>query len=146
MVGFYSACKDLFTKDCVCIAENFKFVLGDFADSSDCKTGAWEGLTVDERVGQTEFFADDAHFVFEKTAQGFDKTDKRHIFWQAADVVVALDVCRVVCTRFDDVGVDRALRKEVIAFVRGCNVRKRFDKLCADDFAFLFRFDHAFEF
>ena len=103
-------------------------------------------MTIDKIVGKTELFAYDAHFVFKESAQRFDKSGKGQIFWETADVVVALDVCRVVCARFDDVGINCALGKEIIAFLRFRYFGKRLDKLLADNLSLAFGIGYARDF
>ena len=100
-------------------------------------------MTVDKRFGQSEFFTQLADLVFKKVAQRFHQADEGHVFRQSADVVVAFDVCGIVRARFDDVGIDRALRQKLVIAVFFRLVLKDVYKFRADDLAFLFGIGNA---
>ena len=99
---------DFFTEDIIGIAHDFEFIFGNFADDSDAEAWAWEWLAPDEGVGHAEFFAEFADFIFKELVQRFDQLELE-VFWQAANVVVRLDGLGGVGTRFNHVGVERAL-------------------------------------
>ena len=72
------------------VAQNAQSFGGDFAENSDCETGTWERLPVNNFLRQTELQSGLAHFVFEELTQRFDQLEV-HFFRQPADVVVALN-------------------------------------------------------
>jgi hypothetical protein len=71
-------------------------------------------MAVHRAVGQAELAAERPHLVLEELAQGLDQLHV-HAGRQAADIVMALDGDRWAAgegDRFDDVGIERALRQE----------------------------------
>ena len=78
------------------------------------------------------------------------RLDQRHahVFGQPADVVVRLDhvrLARIGTRRFDDVGIDRALRQPLDILELARFLVEIFDELAADDLALLLRVLDAFE-
>ncbi len=66
-------------------------------------------------IGNAQHFAEFANLVLEQVAERLDEREL-HVFGEPADVVVEFDVralTRVAVARLDDIGVQRALRKEV---------------------------------
>ncbi len=60
---------------------------------------------------QAQLFGDGADFVLEQKAQRLDQLQV-HVFGQAADIVMRLDLGRALGARFDHVRVERALRQK----------------------------------
>src|SRR5579859_30218 len=101
---------------------------------------------------QAQVLANAADLVLEKVAKGLDE-GKRHVFRQAADVMVCLDSGRWPLHRdgFNDVRVERSL-DEPGDFAVGISalqllgfLGKNGDKFPADDLALLLRFRNANE-
>src|SRR3546814_17282208 len=101
--------------DRIGLAQYVAALLRHFAGDADREAGAGEGVATDEDVGEPQFLAEQAHFVLEQLAQGFDKLHV-HPLGQPADIVVALDRharSAGEADAFDHVGIKRALREEI---------------------------------
>src|SRR5690606_28539369 len=72
-----------------------------------------ERVTPDHRLGQTERLADAADLVLEQETERLDEVEL-HIRWEAADVVVGLNLGRALAMRcaLDHVRVEGALGEE----------------------------------
>ena len=139
-VGF-----EFFDEDMVREAQGVGVVLFDFAEDAHAQAGAGEGVAVDHVVGQAEFEADFADFVFEELAQGFDQFEL-HVLGEAAHVVVGFDDVGAAGFGgggFDHVRVDRALGEPVGVFQFGGFGVENVDEGVADDFALLLRVGFA---
>ena len=67
---FFKLCFfDFFSENCVRISENFKLILCDFSEASDCKAGTGEGLAVNEKFGNSELKTDLSYLVFKQIAE-----------------------------------------------------------------------------
>ena len=86
----------------------------DLAENTHRETGPGKRLADDELVFERQLASDLAHLVLEELPQRLDQLHP-HALGQAADVVVALDQRRLPHDghRFDDVGVQRALRQKI---------------------------------
>ncbi len=91
---------------------------------------------------------DGPHLVLEQEAERFDEIEV-HVFGEAADVVVRLDLGGVAGARLDDVGVERALHEEPgdASTSFGAELLGRLledaDERLADGLALLLRVGHA---
>ena len=96
-------------------------------------------MSPDDGFGQAEDFADSAHFIFEKIAEGFDEVEAE-LFGEAADVVVQFDIggcAGVAVAGFDDVGIEGALGEKLRALDGLGFALEGFDEFAADYFALL---------
>jgi hypothetical protein len=82
---------DFFQQNLIGISQDTQSLGGDIAQHAHGQAGAGEGVTPDEVFGQTQDFAELAHFVLEEFAQGFDELEAK-LLGQSADVVVQFDV------------------------------------------------------
>src|SRR3546814_4824823 len=91
-ISYWSSdvCSSDLEVDLVGLAQDVAALLRHFAGDADREAGAGEGVATDEDVGEPQFLAEQAHFVLEQLAQGFDKLHV-HPLGQPADIVVALD-------------------------------------------------------
>ena len=85
-----------------------------------------------------------AHLVLEQAAQRLDQLEV-HVVGQAADVVVRLDLGRVLGARLDDVGVERALHEERASSMPPRRLLEHADEQLADGLALLLGIDDAVE-
>ena len=105
-----------------------------------------EWLSDHELLVEPHLAPDLAHLVLEQLAQRLDQRHP-HPVRQAAHVVVALDHRRLTDdgNRFDDIGIERALREKVdLAELRGFRLED-VDEGGADGFALLLGIGHAGE-
>ena len=114
----------------------------DVADDAHGKTGAGEGLAIDNVAWQAEFASNFADFVLEEFAQRLDQLELE-VVRQAADVVVALDGGRGAADwgdGFDDVGVECALGEKFnLVTQAACLFGEDIDKGSTDHLALFFR-------
>ena len=109
------------------------------ANDSNRQPRPWEWLAPDEPLRHPQLGPDRADLILEKRTQRFNQL-KLHVVGQATDVVVRLDRrCTSTSTRFDHVGVERALDEKL----RSLELRRLFlkdaNELGADDLALRLR-------
>jgi hypothetical protein len=75
------------------------------------RPGSGERLAPHDLVGEPQLGPDPAHLVLEQVAQRLDEVEVE-ILGEPADVVVALDLRRVLGAGLDHIGVERALHQE----------------------------------
>jgi hypothetical protein len=98
-----------------------KLLRRDRAGAADGEPGPGKRVPPDQPLGQAELAAQRAHLVLEKLAQGLDQLQLQlqlHPLGQAAHIMMRLDGDRGAAeqrARFDDVGIERALRQELRA-------------------------------
>lgn len=130
---------DLFAEDGVRVTQDGELLAGDLAYASHAETGAGEGLTVDDEIGQTQLASDFAHFEFVKVADGLHQTLEADVLGQTAHVVVGLDqLVLAVGAALDDVGEDGALGEELHLAQLLRLFLEHADELFTDDLALSF--------
>ena len=102
-------------------------------------------MAVDHLARQAECHAQLPHLVLEQLAQRLEQAQAQRLR-QATDIVVALDGGRLLAlgaARFDDVGVDGALRQPLGAYTLSSLVLEHLNELAADDLALGLRVGHT---
>jgi len=139
--------------DGIRLAHDAQALGSDGSYDADCETRTWEWLAVDDFLGESEFFADTADFVFEELAQGLNELEF-HALGEASDVVVALDQGGGIARNgntLDHIGVECALGQEAV-MAGICLLEifggsfEDFDEFVTDDFAFFLGVGDAFKF
>jgi len=85
---------DFFEQNLVGVADDFEFLFGDVAKYTHGQPWAWEWVSPDDGVGNTQDCSEGADFVFEQLSDGFDEFEAE-FFGEASDIVVEFDVGRV---------------------------------------------------
>ncbi len=118
-----------------------------FADDPDAQAGTGKRMPHDDLFRQAQFEADLADLILEQLTQGLDQFHA-HLLRQAAHVVMRLDDVRLAglgAGRFDNVGIDRALRQPLDALELVRLLVEHLDEIAADDLAFFFRIADSLE-
>ncbi len=134
--------------DGVRFSEDLKLGARDFAGTANGKARAGERVTPNERGGQAQFAPQRAHFVFEKRTQRFNQFEA-HFFRQTANVVVALDRDGRPARKahaFNDIGIERALGKELGTVDLVCVFLEHVNKEPTNDLPLGFRVAHTVKF
>ena len=85
----------------------------DLAQDAHAKPRTWKRMAEHDLARQSQLEAELAHLVLEQFTQRLEQLQMQR-FRKTADVVMRLDVLRLArlgARRFDDVGIDRALRE-----------------------------------
>ena len=139
----FETCRlDLLAHDRIGVLEDLDLLARDVADDAHAETRTGERLTPHDLVGQTELAAHGANLVLEQRAEWLDELEV-HVVGQAAHVVVRLDLRGLARTRFDHVGIQRALHEErrVLDAARG--VLEDPDEQLSDDLALALGIGHT---
>src|SRR4029453_10928245 len=103
----------LSTSDRVRLPQDGEPLSGDLSDDPDRQPRAGERMPPDDPGWQPELYAHRPHLVLEQRAQRLHELELTAV-WQAADVVVTLDVgCTLTATGFHHVGIERALHEKL---------------------------------
>ena len=136
----------LLEQDRVRLPEDLEPLAIDLADDAYGEAGAGERVAPHDLLGEPELLADTPHLVLEQLPQRLDELH-RHVFWQAADIVVRLDPRRDarLAAGLDHVGVEGSLDEEAhVAESRGLLLEDA-DEILADPPSLLLRVADALE-